>query len=617
ERGGGAGAATEQQLHDEIRRLNAALARRQNMEQMADYFESLDGDSQLLLRKHRQVMPPLLTEYDALLAEYERERSKVVELRRALEELTADGQVLADRSEVEENLHAQLAQALLEKEQSQQLYRLASAELERLADEVAALRNGTGLERAVESHAAVVGELEAEVARLRSELAASRDEAAQASRTCRQLREQLAESASAATNGAVGGGEIRRLRESLADAEQRLAAAQERAGAERRSLETRVLELQERLQEAEEAAAQAAEQVRDAVSTAEAAVHEKSEVVTELASTRAECERLQAALNQLVDDAGARTREEVSAVRQEANSRIESLTEQLSQAETAAAEARASTERAVKEKRLAEAELDRQARDNLLRSKEDASAREDLQRRLLSAERERDACQLRLDGLAQERRREELAWRSERSQLATDLTSAKEHTASVAASLERCTAERDSAMARAEEAENKCNAAKRDCAAAERRLKAELQQAEHDWQMRFNQLEIRRTAEADTSRQTVSGIRNLLAGQQRLAQRWKDEAHGLAEKLERALDERRVESERLNRRAEELAGALRHSQRQLQETEAALRERDRAAKRLEERLQVSAAAAGQRRQRRAGGGGGDLPQSPPAAVVAE
>uniref|UniRef100_A0A1I8JJQ4 Chromosome segregation protein SMC n=1 Tax=Macrostomum lignano TaxID=282301 RepID=A0A1I8JJQ4_9PLAT len=596
ERGGGAGAATEQQLHDEIRRLNAALARRQNMEQMADYFESLDGDSQLLLRKHRQVMPPLLTEYDALLAEYERERSKVVELRRALEELTADGQVLADRSEVEENLHAQLAQALLEKEQSQQLYRLASAELERLADEVAALRNGTGLERAVESHAAVVGELEAEVARLRSELAASRDEAAQASRTCRQLREQLAESASAATNGAVGGGEIRRLRESLADAEQRLAAAQERAGAERRSLETRV---------------------RDAVSTAEAAVHEKSEVVTELASTRAECERLQAALNQLVDDAGARTREEVSAVRQEANSRIESLTEQLSQAETAAAEARASTERAVKEKRLAEAELDRQARDNLLRSKEDASAREDLQRRLLSAERERDACQLRLDGLAQERRREELAWRSERSQLATDLTSAKEHTASVAASLERCTAERDSAMARAEEAENKCNAAKRDCAAAERRLKAELQQAEHDWQMRFNQLEIRRTAEADTSRQTVSGIRNLLAGQQRLAQRWKDEAHGLAEKLERALDERRVESERLNRRAEELAGALRHSQRQLQETEAALRERDRAAKRLEERLQVSAAAAGQRRQRRAGGGGGDLPQSPPAAVVAE
>uniref|UniRef100_A0A1I8HLZ2 Chromosome segregation protein SMC n=1 Tax=Macrostomum lignano TaxID=282301 RepID=A0A1I8HLZ2_9PLAT len=563
ERGGGAGAATEQQLHDEIRRLNAALARRQNMEQMADYFESLDGDSQLLLRKHRQVMPPLLTEYEALLAEYERERSKVVELRRALEELTADGQVLADRSEVEENLHAQLAQALLEKEQSQQLYRLASAELERLADEVAALRNGTGLERAVESHAAVVGELEAEVARLRSELAASRDEAAQASRTCRQLREQLAESASAATNGAVGGGEIRRLRESLADAEQRLAAAQERAGAERRSLETR------------------------------------------------------AALNQLVDDAGARTREEVSAVRQEANSRIESLTEQLSQAETAAAEARASTERAVKEKRLAEAELDRQARDNLLRSKEDASAREDLQRRLLSAERERDACQLRLDGLAQERRREELAWRSERSQLATDLTSAKEHTASVAASLERCTAERDSAMARAEEAENKCNAAKRDCAAAERHLKAELQQAEHDWQMRFNQLEIRRTAEADTSRQTVSGIRNLLAGQQRLAQRWKDEAHGLAEKLERALDERRVESERLNRRAEELAGALRHSQRQLQETEAALRERDRAAKRLEERLQVSAAAAGQRRQRRAGGGGGDLPQSPPAAVVAE
>uniref|UniRef100_A0A1I8F2F5 DNA-directed RNA polymerase subunit n=1 Tax=Macrostomum lignano TaxID=282301 RepID=A0A1I8F2F5_9PLAT len=140
--------------------------------------------------------------------------------------------------------------------------------------------------------------------------------------------------------------------------------------------------------------------------------------------------------------------------------------------------------------------------------------------------------------------------------LATDLTSAKEHTASVAPRLNGALLSGTRLWPGLRRLRINANASQRDCAAAERHLKAELQQAEHDWQMRFTSWRFfRRTAEADTSRQTVSGIRNLLAGQQRLASVGKTKLTGPREKLERALDERRVESERLNRRAEELAGA--------------------------------------------------------------
>ncbi len=62
--------------------------------------------------------------------------------------------------------------------------------------------------------------------------------------------------------------------------------------------------------------------MKDSIAMAENALLEKDQALVRERQKDEECERLQMAINKLVDEAGARTRDEVELVRQQANQSI-------------------------------------------------------------------------------------------------------------------------------------------------------------------------------------------------------------------------------------------------------------------------------------------------------
>ena len=71
-------------------------------------------------------------------------------------------------------------------------------------------------------------------------------------------------------------------------------------------------------------------------------------------------------------------------------------------------EKQAQTERAIREKRAAEAELERLYQEGLQSGAKDSSAYDDLNRRACNAERTRDEALVKLDTMANEMRRTEM-----------------------------------------------------------------------------------------------------------------------------------------------------------------------------------------------------------------
>lgn len=80
--------------------------------------------------------------------------------------------------------------------------------------------------------------------------------------------------------------------------------------------------MQEKYKGLEEQTYQAMCQMKESIAMAENALMEKDAAIVRERQKEEDCERLQQAISKLVDEAGARTRDEVELVRQQANQSI-------------------------------------------------------------------------------------------------------------------------------------------------------------------------------------------------------------------------------------------------------------------------------------------------------
>ncbi|ETE69085.1 Sodium channel and clathrin linker 1, partial [Ophiophagus hannah] len=182
---------------------------------------------------------------------------------------------------------------------------------------------------------------------------------------------------------------------------------------ERTNLEEKIQELQTKCVNIEEEKYDAIAKVRDSVQLIEEANLQKNQAMLSEKQKEEEIENMKQAVSQLLQDAALRTRKEVENERKRYNIQISRLTEELTALQMECGEKQSELERAIREKRAVEEELEKVYREG--RGNE-ANYRklEEVYQRCLNAERTKDDLHLSLQTAQNKIKQLELKYEEER-----------------------------------------------------------------------------------------------------------------------------------------------------------------------------------------------------------
>nr|XP_023492320.1 sodium channel and clathrin linker 1 isoform X2 [Equus caballus] len=188
------------------------------------------------------------------------------------------------------------------------------------------------------------------------------------------------------------------LQSSIKQLETRLCVAIQEATqlrAEKTHLEKHTRDLQAKCNELENEKYEAIVRARNSMQLLEEANLQKNQALLEEKQKEEDIEKMKETISRLVQDATIRTRKEVTNTRKQYNVQISRLTEELSALQMECAEKQGQVERAIREKKAVEEELDKIYREGRV-NESDYRKLEEMHQRCLVAERSKDDLQLRL-----------------------------------------------------------------------------------------------------------------------------------------------------------------------------------------------------------------------------
>ncbi|XP_033743237.1 sodium channel and clathrin linker 1-like isoform X1 [Pecten maximus] len=356
---------------------------------------------------------------------------------------------------------------------------------------------------------------------------------------------------------------------------------------DKEGLEARVKEMQKRNGELEAKEVDAVTQVRDAVQMVENAVLEKEQAEVEVKQREEEIEKLQDSINKLINEAGIRTRQEVDHIRQQSNERISKLTEELHSLEMESAEKSEMLQRAIREKRMVEVELEKSFKDSMTQAAKEKDAFEDLNRRAVNAERSRDDNDVKLDTLQNELRRQEMNNEQLKSQYETQFIQMTDRMKQMENEFEHLNDDRVRLQNEADEMKKSVSSANKEKEFALRKYQKEMTILENEQQQKMQDYEVRLQSSEDANRHAMGELRKLLTGQQRMSAKWKEECETITKKFEVKINDTRTEMSHVRRRNDELTTLLRDSQAKTMEAEKMITDYARNIYRMEERVRES------------------------------
>ncbi|XP_070360848.1 sodium channel and clathrin linker 1 isoform X2 [Equus asinus] len=191
---------------------------------------------------------------------------------------------------------------------------------------------------------------------------------------------------------------LQQLQSSIKQLEMRLCMAIQEATqlrAEKTHLEKHTRDLQAKCNELENEKYEAIVRARNSMQLLEEANLQKNQALLEEKQKEEDIEKMKETISRLVQDATIRTRKEVTNTRKQYNVQISRLTEELSALQMECAEKQGQVERAIREKKAVEEELDKIYREGRV-NESDYRKLEEMHQRCLVAERSKDDLQLRL-----------------------------------------------------------------------------------------------------------------------------------------------------------------------------------------------------------------------------
>ncbi|CAM4499666.1 unnamed protein product [Leuciscus chuanchicus] len=347
---------------------------------------------------------------------------------------------------------------------------------------------------------------------------------------------------------------LHQLQAALNQLEARLKAATQDSESVRRKQtewERQVGELQGRCASLEEEKFEALSRLRNSIQLAEEASLQIEQAQLREKQRAEELEKMKDAMKQLIQDAALRTRKEVESVRKQCNVQIHRMAEELSALQLECADKETLIERAHRERKAVEEELEKVYKEGRVGEPE-MRKMEALHQRCLNSERLKDETQLTLNSTKNKMKKMEMEFSEELSRcqeevrrLQSALSSSREE--STAISEERLTLQQDN-----QQLHRDMEALRKECALAQRRAKQQVSSMQQELCVKEQSLESRLREMEESSKNSSTGLTRLVLAQQKTISRYKDEAKNLTQAFQQKLSSLRSELNRQKQRVQEL-----------------------------------------------------------------
>ncbi|KAM6440128.1 sodium channel and clathrin linker 1 isoform 1-T2 [Liasis olivaceus] len=379
---------------------------------------------------------------------------------------------------------------------------------------------------------------------------------------------------------------LQELQSSIKQLETRLCVAAQdskQLRSERTNLEKKIQELQAKCVNIEEEKYDAVAKVRDSMQLIEEANLQKSQAMLSEKQKEEEIENMKQAVSQLLQDAASRTRKEVENERKRYNIQISRLTEELTALQMECGEKQSQIERAVREKRAVEEELEKIYREG--RGNEaDYRKLEELYQRCLNAERTKDDLQLSLQTAQNKIKQLELKYEEERGRCQENICKLQ---SILDSEREKCGAiseERLQLQQENEQLQKEMENLKKLTMEAQHTAKLKISTMENEHLLKEHGFEVRLKEMEDVNQNSVTELRCLLMAQQKATNRWKEETKKITEITEARINSLKSELSRQKMHTQELLYQLERANEKVIENEKLMREHQEKVNRLQSRL---------------------------------
>ncbi|KAG8505398.1 Sodium channel and clathrin linker 1, partial [Galemys pyrenaicus] len=301
--------------------------------------------------------------------------------------------------------------------------------------------------------------------------------------------------------------------------------------AERVRLERQAQELQAKCTELANEKDRAVVAARNSLQLLEDANLQKSQALLEEKQKEEDIENMRKSVSRLLQDAALRTRKEVTNTRKQYLVQISRLTEELSALQLECAEKQSQIERATREKKAVEEELDKVQRDGAERAGEPGRL-EEAQRRCLAAERTADELRLGLRAAESRARQLELSSSEELSRLQDVIQRLQGVLEAERAGCGAVSEQRLQLQQENEQLHREAEALRKVALEAQKTAKLKISTLEHEFSIKERGFEVQLREMEDSGRDAAAELRRLLATQQKAAGRWKEEAKKARESAE-------------------------------------------------------------------------------------
>uniref|UniRef100_H3B0W2 Sodium channel and clathrin linker 1 n=1 Tax=Latimeria chalumnae TaxID=7897 RepID=H3B0W2_LATCH len=366
-----------------------------------------------------------------------------------------------------------------------------------------------------------------------------------------------------------------KLRVAAQDAEQ---LRRERAG-----FEKQIGEFQERCAELEEEKYEATVKVRDSIQLLEEANLQKDQALLRGKQKEDEIGKLKEAMTQLVQEAAIRTRKEVENVRKQCNMQISRLAEELSALQMECGDKQGQIERAIREKRAVEEELEKLYREGG-GTEGDRRKMEELLQRCLNAERAKDDLQISLQTAQNRTKKLEMNYEEELSRCQEKIQKLQGVLESTRGDCNTVSEERLKLHQENEQLHKEMEEQRKITLEAQRKAKQQLSAMEQEYSMKEHCYEVRLRELEDTNRNSISELKRLLMAQQKTRSEWREETKKLTEAFNTQLNTLNSEVSRQKHHSQELVSQLEIATEKVAEYEKLMTEHQEKTSRLERRL---------------------------------
>ncbi|XP_074761201.1 sodium channel and clathrin linker 1 isoform X2 [Athene noctua] len=357
----------------------------------------------------------------------------------------------------------------------------------------------------------------------------------------------------------------------------------EQVRTERTALEKQIGELQTKYANLEREKYDAAAKVQDCIQLLEEANLQKSQALFGEKQKEEEIKKMKDEMSQLAEDTAARIRKAVDSAKKQYNVQISRLTEELSALQMECGEKQGQIERAIREKRAVEEELEKIYRED--RGNESGNRKlEQLHQKYLFAETTKGDLQLSLQTTQNKLKQLEMNSEEEKSRcqevickLQSTLDSEREKSTFV--SEQRLKLQQEN-----EQLQKEMEGLRKLAIEAQQKAKIKISIMEHEHAVKEHGYEVRLKEMEDTSQKSTAELRRLLVAQQKATNRWKEETKSLTEITEARICKLKSELSQQKLRNQELISQLEMANEKVTEDEKLMVEYREYINRLQKRL---------------------------------